>query len=183
MRGRQRRGYSLMELMTVVALFSIMVGLAIFAMARGRGNNDINAFARAISNRVTIARRRAVSTGQPFLVDVRAKSVAYCQRATSGQTTCPSPPGVESDRPFVASDEAIVSYYALDTDIGQGPAKIAIGTGASLLMLPSGSADSVPGTTLPEGMTFYLEGTVDTTKQRRVSIYSLAGRPRMIDRW
>jgi prepilin-type N-terminal cleavage/methylation domain-containing protein len=182
-----QRGFTLPELLTVVVIVSALVGLALARATRDNHDGDLDQFARAIAQDVALARRRAQTTGSSYLVDLRPNQVSYCQLdpAVPAQSTCPTANrAYESARAYQARPEARAASYATAADIGQGGvAKLPIGAGTSLLLLPNGSCDSIPATRSPDGFTAYLQGVTVTAKHRRVTVYSLAGVPRVTDAW
>lgn len=182
------RGFTLAELMIVVVLFGVVAVLAAINLSNVRKASDIDAFARALMNHVTTARRRAVQTGRPYVLDLRPNSVSFCQQdpTNSGQRTCPSPAGLESSRRFDAGSDATVVYYATDLDnptLGSRPTRNAIGTGTALLLLPNGSCDSLPQTPVPDGFSIYLRSASNAARRRLVGISPTAARPRITDNW
>lgn len=183
--SRRPRGFTLAEVLAVVSIFSVFAALAIIAVSRNQGSSELDRFAAAIASQVNVARRRAVETSRTYLVDVRAGSVSYCEKdpATPAQAACPSPSPLESSPLFMAGTEARVVSWAGDVDVGQGLTRTAIGAGKALTILPSGSCYANPGATIPNGFTVYLRGVTDDTKLRKVIVYPLAARPRVVDQW
>jgi type II secretion system protein H len=185
----RQRGFTLIELLIVVSLFSVLTALAVINFSQTRYAGEIDTFARAISNKITEARRRAVQTGNIYLVDIRPTSISYCQRDPTdpAQLTCPSPAGIESSRPYFAGSEARISFVANDVDnptLGLRPTRNAIGGGITLLIGPSGACDSDPATpATPDGLSLYLEGVSDTNRHRLISVTPTSTRPRITDYW
>lgn len=187
-RAKYRRvtcGFTLTELLVVVALFSVLAGMAIISVGRNRSAGDLDRFARAIANQVNVARQRAVETRSTYLLDLRAASVAYCQQdpANPAQATCPSPAGIESGALFQAGAEARILAWAGDVDIGQGLQRSFIGAGKTLYFSPAGSCDSDLASVVPNGITLYLEGIGDDQQHRMVAVLPLAARPRISNNW
>lgn len=182
------RGFTLAELMIVVVLFGVVAVLAAISLSNVRHASDLDAFARALMNHVTTARRRAVQTGRTYVLDLRPNSVSFCQQdpANPGQRTCPSSAGLESSHRFDAGRDATVMYYATDLDnptLGSRPTRSAIGTGTALLLLPNGSCDSLPQTPVPDGFSIYLQSASNAARRRLVAISPTAARPRITDIW
>lgn len=202
-----RRGFTLTELMVVVAIFSIIAGLAIVSIGRTNRAHDLDDFGREVSSLMQLARRRAVTTRNVYMVSIQQTlttppqwTASYCQMTTNPETitsttlqalgtTCPQPPlaNREGNRPLIAGVGAQVVNWAKDTDQGQAVTKIALP--AYVYFLPDGTIDTDFVTAGPQGFSLYLQGnggvqgTSETLLKRKIYILPFAGRPRVIDTW
>jgi Tfp pilus assembly protein FimT len=197
------------ELMTVVALTTVLASMAILAIRRSRRQGDVDKFANDIRNSMIQAQRRATATRKPYMVDVQPKSVRWCQVDFVGptpaysttQTTCPPANATfETGGLLRAGIAAKASYYAAAADVATTvvaggsstyvtPTKVA-GT-APIYFGPSGIVDEdfatvMTGVGTLAGVTVYLEPTSTAaqlqSKRRRIISYS-SGRPRIGDNW
>lgn len=65
---RSRAGFTLLEMMLVVAIVAIFAAIAVPSWQRYQSNNQLRAAARSVSNAFTYARSRAVATGNRYVV-------------------------------------------------------------------------------------------------------------------
>jgi prepilin-type N-terminal cleavage/methylation domain-containing protein len=65
---RSRAGFTLVEMMLVVAIVAIFAALAVPSWQRYQSNNQLRAAARSVSNAFSYARSRAVATGNRYVV-------------------------------------------------------------------------------------------------------------------
>ncbi len=182
---RRARGFTLTELMTVIVIVGIFASLAIVSFSRNRRANDLDNFTNDVRDAINIARRRAISTGTTYLVDVRAGSVAWCQQdpGNAAQVACPSVAPYESSRKMLAGSEAQVVSYNATVDVGAiGTGGTAIGGGHSFLFDRTGTATSAVAA-IPTGFTIYLSGVTDSGRQRKIAVYAASARPRIVDHW
>lgn len=82
----RRRGFTLVELMTVVTIIGVMAVIAIVSIRKDRSQNDADAWANQIRNTMIQARRRAVATGNPYMIEITgntapttADKIQWCQ--------------------------------------------------------------------------------------------------------
>jgi prepilin-type N-terminal cleavage/methylation domain-containing protein len=181
-RGNPQRGFSLMELLTVVAIFAIGAALALVAINRSSETTDVDAFATNVRNAMVQARRRAVATEKVYLLELKAHSVAWCQVANTTVTTCAGLVGVDASAPVVAGSDSVAMYWTKTMDQGQGALPQLTMPGL-VYFRPNGTVDSDPTTAVPDGFTAYLQGATHSDVRRKVVLYGVEGRPRISDTW
>ena len=201
------RGFTLTELMVVVAIFSLLAGFAIVSIGRTNRAHDLDDFSREIASMMTVARRRALTTRNVYLVSVQQTlttppqwTASYCQVTTNPETitstvllalptTCPQPPPAtrEGNRPLIGGVGAQVVNWAKDVDQGQVVTKVPLP--AYVYFLPDGTIDTDFVSSGLQGFSLYLQGnggaqnTSDTLLKRKIYALPFAGRSRVIDSW
>ena len=193
------RGFTLTELMVVVAIFSLLAGFAIVSIGRTNRAHDLDDFSREIASMMTVARRRAVTTRNVYLVSVQQTlttppqwTASYCQVTTNPETitstvllalptTCPQPPPAtrEGNRPLIGGVGAQVVNWAKDVDQGQVVTKVPLP--AYVYFLPDGTIDTDFVSSGLQGFSLYLQGnggaqnTSDTLLKRKIYALPFAG--------
>jgi len=198
----RRRGFTLVELMVVVALLSVVAGLALVSFGRTNRAVYLDGFANDIRTVMTEARRRAIATRNAYLVTVDTDTVQWCQASTTPEainyatlpTVCPAvpPAGTEMGGLYRASGsgtgptaaKALAVGWARDVDSGQGGVTY-MAMPATLYFLPSGAVDSDLSTPPPslQGFTLRLQVGSEQAVVRKVVVLPFSGRPRITDSW
>jgi prepilin-type N-terminal cleavage/methylation domain-containing protein len=210
---RRKRGFTLVELMVVIAILSVIMALAVKAFRKSRSQSDVDYWANALRNQINAASKRALSTKSPYLVSVTATTVRWCQVNpanisggppwTTSQVTCPAQPttgGPELGPIITAPDDGETSYYATSADATMPgvtaysqPTRTTLSGSAALYVGEFSTAssifDNVMRATLstPNTMGFSLyvrrQGSDETDKRRRVVVYGASARVRIIDNY
>ena len=135
--------------MTVVALIGIIASLAVMSIKRSRSSDDADKWANLIRNTINMVRRRAISTGSTYMIDLRAaptNRLQWCQvtdtlgSCTTATTTCPnSGSGMENGVVLQSGTDAqTVSYYK--------GADLALPNGTSTPTYAAATQIAMPGT-------------------------------------
>jgi prepilin-type N-terminal cleavage/methylation domain-containing protein len=219
---KRARGFTLVELMTVVTIMSVIAAVAIMSLRKGRSEYNSDAWANQIRNTAIQARRRAVATGMPFMMEITGASgglrdrIQWCQvdntavpnRCSQNQTVnCASPCGnngspCEAGQIVFAGNDAMTDMVADGMDVLDakgvyvGPPRNALGSGTDQIFFgPKGTVDAaacaniLSSTATPGGWTAYVRASnvtsanTQTQKRRRIVLYGITGRPRIIDNW
>lgn len=204
MTTRRSRGFTLVELMVVVALTTIIASLAIVSMRKSRSQGDADAWANTIRNLTNQVRRRAVATDSTYLLDIRRTQAQWCQCTSSATTACPNTDaGKENGGVVYAGADALTDSYAKAADIqlpgqtygAQSRTSLSSATDiAPVYFGPSGTASTtwadVQSGKLPAGATLYVRAAnatagsdAESQKKRKVVIYGVSGRPRIVTNW
>lgn len=83
MRKRARRGFTLLEMMTVLAIIGITAAMAIPQMRQAQANGRLRGLARDTANVFHLARQRAITTGNNHVV--------YFSSSAGPQDLCTNP--------------------------------------------------------------------------------------------
>jgi prepilin-type N-terminal cleavage/methylation domain-containing protein len=202
----------LMAVVTIIAVMAVLAVVS-FRKSRTENDVDAfaNALRTSIiqARRRAVATRGLNPYG--YLLDVHQGSVRWCQidpttvdatNLTTTQVDCLKQNPLYERGPLVlAGSDAQLSWFAVKADLVQpGVAYVAAprlamptATGQPLYFGPNGTCDAVfknalsPVITTPGGFTYYLQprstGPDAGFKRRKITIYGISARPRIIDTW
>lgn len=201
-RHKKQRGFTLTELMTVVVIIGVLGGLAVTSFRKSKNQMSVDTWANTVRSAVIMASRRAITTGQPYMMVIGPRSLTWCavvlqttSPPTTAQTDCTGlPAGTETSGTTQAPDDARVRLYADGADVqipGQSyalPSRTPLVTTQAIFFSPRGTSDSTlaramgTGGAVPRGATIYIGRNLsdDTSKRQRIVVYPLASRPRII---
>jgi hypothetical protein len=195
--------------MIVVTIIGILAGIAVISWRKTNTQASVDNFANLVRNTFIVAGRRAAATGVPFMVRITSDHIQYCQvnpdptvtslipPISTSQVDCSSlPASLEVGPNSQAPSDAIVqgTNDAADVIMPGGVytqlTPTAIGTGKTVFFGPGGTVDSslaqaISSGSVVRGQTVYVRrATVDeTNKRRRIVVYGVSGRPRVVDNW
>ena len=180
--GDRSRGFTLLELLTVMAIIGILAAVAVFSVRKNRSRAAMEEYASNIAYCMKEARTRAVANGRRYAVQITKTSVRWCEQDCPPKQ--PTTSGIELGRTMPSANGAQAVGFAKIGDIGitAAPAQTAL-TDITVYFLPNGTVDSDLTTSLYEGFTVYLEHEITKALQYRVAVLPLSGDIRRYPSW
>ena len=191
MRQRRARGFTLVELMVVVAIIAVVGGLAARMYSKGARGETAPAFARNLMSTLLDARHLAVTLGQPVSVAIngaQASATPPMTVVTSSYDAASSTWKQQATLALPSTLELCTPSQTVNLGASATPTCPFSGTD-TLCFYPNGRTDlltsGVCQTTSKSsgsGATLYL-ATYDQTKKYQLPIWGLTGMTKVIDQW
>jgi prepilin-type N-terminal cleavage/methylation domain-containing protein len=193
MRARRQAGFTLVELMVVVALVSVVGALAARIYSRGAQGEAAPGFGRSLMGTMLDARHLALTLGRTARVTLAPDSPAMHVTTEAWQPAMDTTPGawVQQSRMQVPST---VRLCVPDASVNLGTTvspscPLTTGSPRIICFFPNGRvklpSDGICPTTAPTatlGATVYFSNNAGDKKYRLV-VWGLTGMAKLIDKW
>ena len=172
---RRDAGFSLIDMLIVIALISIIAGIAVPAFGNLSESLKLASSAREVERELQTARLKAVTSNRPIRVRFNCPvagqyrvveligSVSVPHANDSALNRCQ-----ESVYPYPAADREPLTRPNHDGPVRRLPDKVSFGAAANLEFRPDGTVRKVDGTAMPTEIT-----VVKGTDVRKVTVNSL----------
>jgi prepilin-type N-terminal cleavage/methylation domain-containing protein len=176
------RGFTLMELLVVVAIVAILASVAVFSIAAGRSRRAMQEWTSDIAAVMREGRSRATASGQRYAVEITPTTARFCQ--IDCPPNQPNTAGLELGRTRIGLNGARASFWAKEADIAIAamPTKTALAK-VVLYFLPDGTMDSDLTNTDLDGFTVYLQHATNDKYKFRIAVLPLSSEIRTYDSW
>lgn len=172
-RVRSQAGFTLVELMTVVAIVGVISGIALMAIDQTSYAGTVRGFANETAAEMDTARMRAVSTRKWQRIEFAADNVTHWEADTEGMG---DPPNWVLIRTIYAPKNVEVHAVSDRTHVtpGDGVPAAGDGLGTAIEFAPDGAARSA-------GTAFF--GDTSDKRRARVAVYRATGSVYIFEEW
>ena len=178
-RSAGARGFTLVEMLVVIAIIAILAGLAVYSRIANRDKEAMAELNSDLQMAFKEANTRAMAEGRTYCVRVQQSRFRWCITNCGGSSPYRSPWKY-------ARNGAYFKYFAWGGDIGVGARptlRSMTGRTQNIYFYGDGTMDSRTGTTQPDGITFYLAHENDKDLQYRVAVLPLNSQIRKFVSW
>jgi prepilin-type N-terminal cleavage/methylation domain-containing protein len=172
---RRDAGFSLIDMMIVIALMGIIAGMAVPAWGNLTESMKLASNAREVERELQTARLKAVTANRPIRVRFNCPVAGqYRMVELIGSVTAPHANDVAANRcqevvyPYPAADREPLTRPNHDGPLRRLAAKVTFGAAAHLEFWPDGSVRKIDGTAMPMEITLVKDNAV-----RKITVNSL----------
>lgn len=181
-----QRGFTLIEVMVVVAIVGITSSLALVYIDSGKKGRTVEGYAESLAAQFSVAHQRAIASQSRQRLVIEADGFSHWQSVQTGlaQVADPSDPAnwvyvFEKTTPLEVTIVATNNQLFVNPGVGDPAAGV---TEIEIDILPDGRARSaVGGTFFEAGWTVFIQD--DDGKQVRVALFGLTGTASVYDGW
>ncbi|MGM0597421.1 MAG: pilus assembly FimT family protein [Myxococcota bacterium] len=168
-------GFTLVELLVVLAIISIIAGIGLASMSGAREENEVRSTVYKFMALLNEGRRAAINNRLRVQFRFAPKSMEWCVGTCYGTTDLP-----RSMR--LNLNDVSIKSYAREADIKPDPPSTMFNMTNSykhFYIEPDGTLIGYTTDTVPRGITLYFEHDNDSTNRFRAAVLPLLGKAKL----